>query len=468
MISKKRISLFISLVCLFILNNSCAQQKENQREKNTTIVNSAYVDLTYAAEKSIDAVVHINAEMRQKHSTWDMFFQDPFFNFFNPQRQSRVYQTYGSGVIISEDGYIVTNNHVVEGAEKINITLNDKRTFVANIIGTDVINDLAVLKIDAQKLKPLVYGNSDDIRIGEWVLAVGNPYNLTSTVTAGIVSAKARNLNQLSELNQVSTYIQTDAAVNSGNSGGALVNTKGELVGINAAIVSQTGNYSGYSFAIPVNIVKKVVKDLQLYGKVQRVDFGASFVELNAQTAEQQNLSSLKGIQVFKVVNNHAADEANIHEGDILLQIDQKEVNSYSELKEILEQHIPGDEISCRILRNNNPLTIKVTLKNKKGTTEIIRKNTNVALNILGAKVSPIDNQTMSRYGVKNGLKINKLYDGALKSAGVQEGFVIIAIDKRSVETEKDIDEILGDKEGSVLIEGFYPNGFMYYYTIVI
>ena len=217
MISKKRISLFISLVCLFILNNSCAQQKENQREKNTTIVNSAYVDLTYAAEKSIDAVVHINAEMRQKHSTWDMFFQDPFFNFFNPQRQSRVYQTYGSGVIISEDGYIVTNNHVVEGAEKINITLNDKRTFVANIIGTDVINDLAVLKIDAQKLKPLVYGNSDDIRIGEWVLAVGNPYNLTSTVTAGIVSAKARNLNQLSELNQVSTYIQTDAAVNSGN-----------------------------------------------------------------------------------------------------------------------------------------------------------------------------------------------------------------------------------------------------------
>ncbi|MBO4739260.1 MAG: trypsin-like peptidase domain-containing protein [Bacteroidales bacterium] len=466
--SKKQISLLIIFVLLCLCNNGCAQQNKDKNKKEVTVVNSAYVDLTYAAEKSIDAVVHINAEMRQKHSTWDMFFQDPFFNFFNPQPQSRVYQTYGSGVIISADGYIVTNNHVVEGAEKVNITLNDKRTFKAKIIGTDVTNDLAVLKIESNDLKPLVYGNSDDVKIGEWVLAVGNPYNLTSTVTAGIVSAKARNLNQLSELNQVSTYIQTDAAVNSGNSGGALVNTKGELVGINAAIVSQTGNYSGYSFAIPVNIVKKVVKDIQQYGKVQKVDFGASFVEVNAQTAEQQNLSSLKGIQVFKVFDNHTAQQAGIQEGDILLQIDQKEVNSFSELKEILDQHIPGDEISCRILRNNKPLIIKVKLKNKKGTTEIIRKNTNIALHILGAKVSPIDSQTMSRYGVKNGLVINKLYDGALKNAGVQEGFVIIAIDKRSVETEKDIDDILGDKEGNVLIEGFYPNGFMYYYTITI
>lgn len=432
---------------------------------------SSYPDFTYAAERSINAVVHIAAQMEQKHSTWDLFFQDPFFNFFNNQPQSQVYQAYGSGVIIDAAGYIVTNNHVVEGADSITVTLNDKRTFPARIIGTDVHNDLALLKIEADHLQSIPYGNSDDVRIGEWVLAVGNPFNLTSTVTAGIVSAKARNLNMLSETNRVSAYIQTDAAVNSGNSGGALVNTKGELIGINAAIASNTGSYTGYSFAIPVNIVKKVVNDLKNYGRTQRVSIGASFMELHAGVADKNNSSELKGLQVFKVDEGLAAAQAGIQENDVLLAIDGKEVNSYSELKEILEQHIPGDKIHCTLNRNGKVLNVNVILKNKKGTTEIIRNNTNVALSILGAKVESIDNNIKSRYRIQGGLRVIKLNKGLLQEAGVKEGFVITAIDKQPVRTEQDVDKILGEKEGNALIEGFYPGNaitYMYYYNVTL
>lgn len=453
----------IGLLLLTFVQYGCAQSQSKQNN-----VAGGYVDFTYAAERTINAVVHISAEMEQKHSTWDLFFKDPFFNFFNPQQQSQVYQAYGSGVIISSDGYIVTNNHVVEGARKITITLNDKRVFEAQLVGRDAQNDLALLKINENHLHFVAYGNSDEVRIGEWVLAVGNPFNLTSTVTAGIVSAKARNLNMLSDNNQVSSYIQTDAAVNSGNSGGALVNTKGELIGINAAIASNTGSYTGYSFAIPVNIVKKVVNDLQKYGRVQHVSFGASFMEINAKTAIEQNMQSLKGIQILNVENGKAAADAGIQDGDILQKINGKEVNSYSELKEILEQHIPGDEVVCSILRENKQLKINVILKNKKGTTEIIRNNTQVALSILGVKVEPIDQATRLRYRI-NGVRVVQLHDGLLKSAGVQLGFVITAIDKMSVKSEQDIETILADKEGNTLIEGFYPgNGvsYMCYYNV--
>lgn len=447
---------FLIIACYFVVSVSTGQP--------------SYPDFTHAAESTINAVVHISAEMEQKHSTWDLFFQDPFFNFFNAQPQTQVYQAYGSGVIIDGSGYIVTNNHVVEGAGKVNVTLNDKREYPAQIIGTDKQNDLALLKIDARNLQAIPYGNSDEVRIGEWVLAVGNPFNLTSTVTAGIVSAKARNLNMLSENNQVSFYIQTDAAVNSGNSGGALVNVKGELIGINAAIASNTGSYTGYSFAIPVNIVKKVVSDLKNYGRTQRVSIGASFMELNAKADNNDN-QPIKGLQVFKVEEGMAAQQAGIKEDDILQKIDGKEVNSYSELKEILEQHIPGDKVNCEINRNGKTLKINVILKNKKGTTEIIRNNSNIALSILGVKVEPVSNQIKSRYRINGGLRVIELNKGLLKDAGVKEGFVITAIDKQSVIKEQDIDNILGDKEGDVLIEGFYPgNGFsyMYYYNINI
>ena len=424
------------------------------------------VDFTFAAEITIHAVVHISAEMEQKSSLWDSFFSDPFFNFFS-QPKTRVYQTFGSGVIVEKDGYIVTNHHVIEGATNIKVTLNDKRVFSAEVIGSDERNDLALLKIEANNLPTVQYGNSDKVRIGEWVLAVGNPYNLTSTVTAGIVSAKARNLNILGG-NRSTSFIQTDAAVNRGNSGGALVNLQGELIGINAAIASNTGSFSGYSFAIPVNIVKKVVNDLKLYGKVQRVFFGASFSEMDGEKADDMQTLSTKGLQIFQVEEGKAAAEAGIAEGDILLSIDGQNTNSYSELKEILDQHIPGNAVLCRLNRNGKEYETKVILKNINGNTTIIRKTDKNALHKLGIEVEPIHEQIKIRYRVNNGLKVVKVKEGLLKKAGLHENFVITAIDKKTVASEEDIETILGDKEGNVLIEGFYPNGYMYYYNVVM
>ena len=423
-------------------------------------------DFTFAAEKTINTVVHISAEMQQKSSTWDFFFSDPFFNFFG-QPQTRVHQTFGSGVIVDKDGYIVTNYHVIDGAININVTLNDKRVFSAEVVGSDKRNDLALLKIKANNLSAVQYGNSDKVRIGEWVLAVGNPYNLTSTVTAGIVSAKARNLNILGDDN-TSSFIQTDAAVNRGNSGGALVNIQGELIGINAAIASNTGSFLGYSFAIPVNIVKKVVDDLKRHGRVQRVFLGASFSEIDGKKADEMHLTTIRGIKVFQVEPNKAADKAGIKEGDVLLSIDGQNVNSYSELKEILEQHVPGNVVTCRLLRGTKEYSTKLTLKNINGNTDIIRKTDKVALNKLGIEVEPIHDQIKSRYRVRNGLQVVKIKDGLLKTAGLREDFIITSIDKKRVAKEEDIETILDDKEGNVLIEGFYPNGYMYYYNITM
>ena len=293
----------MALLTLF----SCTGRETEAQQPSHNYVRPAYVDLTPAAEHTVNTVVHINAEMLQKNSMWDNFFSDPFFNFFNFQAQPQVYQAYGSGVILSTDGYIVTNNHVVENAQKITVTLNDQRKFQAEIIGTDVETDLALLKIDAKGLDYIEYGNSDEVRLGEWVLAVGNPYNLNSTVTAGIVSAKARNLDILGKNTRVESFIQTDAAVNSGNSGGALVNIQGKLIGINAAIASNTGSYAGYSFAIPVNVVKKVVADLKQYGHVKSATpqvpvmkrLGAELQPISAEA--RQNYQVECGVKVVRI-----------------------------------------------------------------------------------------------------------------------------------------------------------------------
>lgn len=460
--SKKHILFILLFNALFIVS-SCAQANQQK-------VSNQYIDLTYAAEKTINTVVHINAEMLQKHSMWDQFFQDPFFNFFNfgPQQQ-RMYQAYGSGVIVKENGYIVTNNHVVEGSQNITITLNDKRKFSATIVGTDPQCDLALLKIDASHLTAISYGNSDHIRIGEWVLAVGNPFNLNSTVTAGIISAKTRNLNILGGNTRVESFIQTDAAVNSGNSGGALVNTQGELIGINTAIASNTGSYAGYSFAIPVNMVKKIVEDLEKYGRVQRVNFGASFVEIDNNKIQELQLKDIKGIQVVSIDNNSSLSHTDIAQGDILLSIEGHEINSLSEFKEFLEQHRPGDKVNCVFLKNKKEIKVSITLKNIRGTTAIITADDLIVTKSLGADFEPIDDQTKARYRVNNGLKIKKLYnDGLLKQAGVSDGYTIISIDKKPINSVNDIEKILGEKKGNVLIEGFYMNGIIYYYNIVL
>ena len=338
-----------------------------------------YVDLTDAAEQSVHAVVHIKTQFMYQTSVWEDFFGDSFWsdffgNSFPGTTQHEVLGA-GSGVIISPDGYIVTNNHVVEDAKEVTVTLNDRREFKATVVGTDPQTDLALIKIESSGLPVLEFGNSDDVRIGEWVLAVGNPFNLTSTVTAGIVSAKARNLNILGENTSIESFIQTDAAVNQGNSGGALVNANGKLIGINSAIASGNGYYTGYSFAIPSNIARKVVGDLKQYGSVQRAYIGVAVVEIDNALAEELNLSEVKGLLVRQVTADGAAERAGLRDNDIILALNGREVNSASELKEIVAQHSPGDKMDVTLLRDRQKQKINLTLLNNVGNTNVLYGN---------------------------------------------------------------------------------------------
>lgn len=332
---------------------------------------SRYVDLTAAAEQSVNAVVYIKTEFMQKNSAWDDFFGGTIWeHLFGMAPSAYPVQAAGSGVIISSDGYIITNNHVVEDAVMVTITLNDKREFNGTIIGTDPTSDLALIKIDAEGLPYLTFANSDEVRIGEWVLAVGNPMNLTSTVTAGIISAKARQLQLPGKGATEESYLQTDAAVNSGNSGGALVNADGKLVGINTAIASGNGFYTGYSFAIPSNIVKKIFNDLKTYKQVQRAYLGISIQELDAKTAAEYNLEDVKGIYVADVEEDGAASQ-NVLEGDVITHIDKMPVNSLAEVRGVLKTKSPGDIVKLSIVRNRQKLTESITLLNENGTTDL-------------------------------------------------------------------------------------------------
>lgn len=335
-----------------------------------------YVDLTAAAEQSVHAVVHIKTTFMYRTSVWEDFFGgsfwDDFFNFSAPfGGYEQKAMGAGSGVIISSDGYIVTNNHVVENAEDITVTLNDKREFTAEVVGTDPETDLALIKIDCGGLPALTFANSDDVRIGEWVLAVGNPFNLTSTVTAGIVSAKARNLDILGENSTIESFIQTDAALNQGNSGGALVNVDGQLIGINSAIASHTGYFTGYSFAIPSNIAKKVVSDLKQHGVVQRAVLAVGVREVNAEVAQELALPEVKGIELMEIGEDGAADRAGLQENDVVLSIGNQSVNSVSELREVMTQYSPGDTVKIEFLRGGEKMSVMATLLNADGTTEV-------------------------------------------------------------------------------------------------
>lgn len=319
----------------------------------------APVDFTEAAERSVEAVVHVKTKYYRQQ------YADPLYQFFfgrPPQTQQPQAMASGSGVILSEDGYIVTNNHVIENANDIEVVLNDKRTFPAQLIGRDPNTDLALLKIDAQQLPTIKIGNSDDLRVGEWVLAVGNPFNLTSTVTAGIVSAKARSINILNANMKIESFIQTDAAVNPGNSGGALVNTRGELVGINTAIASQTGSYAGYAFAIPTTIMQKVVGDLRQYGTVQRAILGIRMVDINQQVKDMFNLDSMEGVYVAEVIRGSAADQAGMQSGDVIVQVEGRSINTSSQLQEQIGRKNPGDQVTILVRRGKRSVTLQVTL----------------------------------------------------------------------------------------------------------
>ena len=424
------------------------------------------LDFTFAAEKTVHGVVHIQCE-----TTVQSVFYDDFFSFLlPPQSRERSYQTSGSGVIISEDGYVITNNHVVQDAETINVVLNDKRSFVARLVGNDPSSDLAVIKIEADGLEPLQFGNSDEVKIGEWVLAVGNPFNLTSTVTAGIVSAKARNINILGNKMSnapIESFIQTDAAVNPGNSGGALVNLKGELVGINTAIASSTGSYTGYSFAIPSNIVRKVTSDLIQYGMTQKANIGVHFAEMDSKLAEVKGIKSVRGIYIGYVIKDGAADKAGIKDGDIIASIDGKSVNSNAEFNEVLAQHSPGDVVKVAIERDGKPFYFDVTLFNSMGNTDIIRNDTEAAEQILSGSFREVNDKEKQQYGISKGIVIEKVGKSPFARLGIKNGFIITSIDKKVNISIEDIRQ-LEKKKGKLIVEGFYPNDSRTYYFVLV
>lgn len=396
---------------------------------------------------------------------------DNFFNFHDffgdsPYGQQGPLQGAGSGVIISPDGYIVTNNHVVQDASKIEIVLNDKRSYEGTVVGTDPSTDLAVVKIKETNLPFLTYGNSDDLQIGEWVLAVGNPFNLTSTVTAGIVSAKARNINILGtpDGTSIESFIQTDAAVNRGNSGGALVNTRGELVGINAAIASGNGFYAGYSFAIPVNIVKKVVGDLIDYREVQRAFLGVSIRDIDSKLAEEQGMKELRGVYVAEVNDGSAAKEAGMKKGDVITSVNKITVNSTSELLEQISRYHPGEKVVVVATRDGADKTFNVTLLNRSGNTTLVKSEAKDMMPMLGAKMQVASSDVLRKLGIDHGVQVTEIKDGLLRNAGVREGYVITEIDKKPIRNLDDLNKILANKSGGILLEGVYPNKVRAYY----
>lgn len=421
-------------------------------------------DFTEAAEKTVHAVVHIKTELRRRNSIYDDFFSEFFGRPYHQYSQPVI--ATGSGVIITDDGYIVTNNHVVQNAEHLEVTLNDKRSYEAKIVGADPATDLALIKIDEKNLPFLTYGNSDDVKVGEWVLAVGNPFNLTSTVTAGIVSAKARNINILGSNTAIESFIQTDAPINPGNSGGALVNTNGELIGINAAIASNTGSYTGYSFAIPVNIVKKVVNDFINYGEIQRAYIGVTIRDIDAEFAQEENLDDLEGVYVVSVVDNSSAEDADIRPADIILEIDGVKINSATRLIESVAQHNPGNRISVTVKRDGKILRKDVLLKNRQNNFDVVTAEDAEVFDLLGASFEIPSDETKSKLGINYGMQIVELRRGMLMNKGVREGFIITEIDKSPIRSLEDIKNIIKDKRGGVLIEGVYPSGQRAYYAI--
>ena len=427
------------------------------------------VDFVSVADISTPAVVHIKTTMRASIRSQGT---NPFEEFFGPGFQSPQrgpQQATGSGVIIKKDGYIVTNNHVVENASKVEVVLDDKRTYIAEVLGTDPETDLALLKIEEDNLMYLNMGNSDDLKVGEWVVAVGNPFNLTSTVTAGIVSAKGRNINLLRQRGgeyAIENFIQTDAAVNPGNSGGALVNTSGELVGINTAIASQTGSYSGYSFAIPINLAKKIIGDLKEYGEVKRAILGVRIQDITQELANEKELQSLMGVYIPAVSEGGSADKAGVKEGDVITHINGVQVDKSSELQEQISKYHPGDKVEIGLVRNGKKKTLSATLLSKDGekemNTEVVREEKKV----LGAEIENLSRDERLALKLKSGVKISKLGGGQMKQKGIPSGFIITHIDKSPMYTTKDVENALEGKSGGVLIEGVTSDGHKEAYAI--
>ena len=408
-----------------------------------------------ASKSSTSSVVYIkNISQRRYATSW----MDAFFGT-TPNLQQQV--SSGSGVIFSSDGYIVTNNHVIEDAEKIEV-IHNKNTYTAELVGTDRSTDLAVLKVSAVNLPAISIGSSKSLNIGEWVIAVGNPFNLTSTVTAGIVSAKGRDINILEGRFPIESFIQTDAAINPGNSGGALVNINGDLVGINTAILSRTGSYAGYGFAVPVDIVKKITTDLIKYGEVQKAFFGASVVDLNQELVERFDLNidqrDLSGVVISYMQNDGAANSIKLKEGDVILKIDQEEINTKSEFDEIIGYHSPGDQIAITYKRNNEVRVKKLVLTNREGTTGILKREI-YSSQLLGADFEAVSKVDLDQLGIESGVQVFNIKRGLISEIGVKEDFIILRVNRNRINSPEQFTDILEKIRGRVLIEGINNKG---------
>ena len=412
------------------------------------------LDFTVIAEQAVNAVVFIESQYDRPNTRYR--YQR------GPARKS------GSGVIISDDGYIVTNNHVVADAKEITVTLEDNRSYTAEVIGTDPTTDLALIKIKQRDLSFLPYGNSDEVIVGQWVLAVGNPFDLTSTVTAGIVSAKARNIGILRDVSnnlQIESFIQTDAAVNPGNSGGALINTNGQLVGINTAIASPTGSYSGYSFAVPVNLVKKVMDDLLEFGVVQRALLGISIRNVDARLSEKENLYVVEGVFIAGITENSGAKEAGLREGDVIIAIDGQKVRNMSRLQELVAIHRPGDKIEVVFLRDGEEKTVAATLRNTSGTTLVVERSNEKLID--GAVFEEISKKYKTRLDIDGGVQLTNVGKGKWLEAGIEKGFIITHVDKQKITSVDQLGRVMSGKAGDrVILLGVFPDGTKSYYSV--
>ena len=431
-------------------------------------------DFTVAAAKVTPSVVHITStqgamaqngpgQEDERLQQIPEMFRDFFGDSFRGMPQQRGPRMgSGSGVIISSDGYIATNNHVVADADELTVMLTDNRSYTAKVIGTDPTTDIALIKIDEENLPALTLANSDNVKVGEWVMAAGNPLmGLNSTVTAGIVSATGRSIDILRQSAgnyAIESFIQTDAAVNPGNSGGALTNVDGDLVGINTAIMSPTGSYAGYSFAVPSNIVKKVVDDLKEYGKVQRALIGVQIVDVNAATAEKFDLDMTRGVYVDSVMDGGAGDEGGLEVGDVIIRVDEKTTNKSADLQSYVGRKRPGDQVTVTVMRDGDETTLNLTLKGREDEAMVASNTRSTELESLGAQFQELDEETLSELGVDHGVQVVRTYPGKLRQQGVRPGFVITRVANKSVKSLDDLTEVVKGEKGGVLIEGFYPD----------
>jgi Do/DeqQ family serine protease len=481
---KQGLKLTVCALMLGLTTSAMYAQCEQGAFVRTAATSSFDTDFTVAAEKTVNSVVCIKSYVsRQQNSYTNSNPFDLFDFFFGPQQQQRQQQPrqqqkksepvqsgLGSGVIITADGYIVTNNHVIDGADKLEVLLNDNSTYEAKIIGADEATDLALIKIEANNLSPITFGDSESVKIGEWVLAVGNPFGFNSTVTAGIISAKGRSLGSNSNRVGIESYLQTDAALNPGNSGGALVNLKGELIGINAAIYSNTGSYTGFSFAIPTSITKKVITDIRQYGTVQRAVLGVTVGELDSKIAKDKGITCTNsGLIISSVEDRSTAKELGLQENDVIVGVNDVTIHTLAELQEQMSKYRPGDKITISYYRNNKLQSKTGTLRNNQGNTEIVKKED---FSSLGCAFMKVSDETKEHLGITYGVQVVGLQDGRFKDEGITEGFVILTINDERVNSSDDVERIFNkimksdDSDKVMIISGVYPTGKKRYYAV--